>query len=379
MEHTQHDDELSPVSLELCRQLCHMRWTSSPSKRYFAPITRLPRVGAWPEHDQAAWQRACFKAGPLDEPGRLAHLRPLSLDETRKAWARFLTFFSVSGELADHECPADRLTPERLGRFILSLRDRLSPSTVQLCVFQLVTAIDAMEPNRDWRWVRGHPGRPRNAEVQLGLKRVIPPDPAALLAGALDYCDAADGPHDRIDRAIQFRDGLVVALGTYFAPRRRNIFELRIGEHLIVGDSGIRLVLDSTVKNGEIIDSVMPKTLETYMRRYLTHQRMVILQSYPDTPAVWISRYGNQLSYGSLYLLFQRIGERVTGHRINVHSVRYAMATTTLDNDAHDIDLASAGLAHLGTSSVARVYDKGGPERANRAWHAIRRRRRSRR
>jgi site-specific recombinase XerD len=115
------------------------------------------------------------------------------------------------------------------------------------------------------------------------------------------------------------------------------------------------------------------------MRRWLTHHRKVLLQDYTDTTAVWISRWGGRLSYGTLFDVFQRMGKRIIGRSINVHSVRYAMATTTLDNDVRDIEFASAGLAHIGTSSVCRVYDKGGPKRANRAWQAILRRRKSRR
>jgi hypothetical protein len=294
-------------------------------------------------------------------------------------WARFLTFLSASGELFGLEGPGDRLTPERLGRYILSLRGRLSPLSVHNSLYNLFGAINAMKPDCDWRFVCAHPGRPRSAEVQLGRKVIVAPDPVALLAGALTYCDATDGPHNGIDRAIEFRDGLIVAFGTYFALRRANMAEMRIGEHLIVDDGGIRLVLDSTVKNGEIIDSMLPPTLEPYMRRYLTHHRRIILEQYPDIPALWINSLGHQLTDNSFYRIFQRIGERVTGKRINVHSVRYAMATTTLDNEPRDIEFASAGLAHIGTSSVARVYDKGGPARANRTYQAILKRRRSRR
>jgi hypothetical protein len=237
-----------------------------------------------------------------------------------------------------------------------------------------------MVPDSDWRWVCAHPGRPRNREVQLGRKAIFCPDPVALLAGALDYCDAAEASDGSVvARAIAFRDGLMVAFDTYLAVRRKNLAEIRIGEHLLVEDRGIRLVLDSTVKNGEVIDSWLPKTLEWYMRRYLEHHRRNLLQGYPDIPGLWITSIGQQLHDNSYFPIFQRVGERVIGRGINVHSVRYAMATTTLDDDPRDIELASAGLAHVGTSSVTLTYDKGAPARANRAYQAIQKRRRSRR
>jgi hypothetical protein len=356
------------------------RRPEAPKQRYIAPLARLPRVEAWPEADQAAWKRALRKPGPLEPPGRLAHLTPVSVNIIRAGWARFLTFLSVSGELVDLEGPADRLTPDRTGRFIRSMKGHLSPLSVVHAIYSLFHAITAMVPDRDWRFVCNHPERPRNREVQFGRKAIFCPDPVALLAGALDYCDAAETSDGSVvARATAFRDGLIVAFDTYLMARRKNLAEIRIGEHLIVENRGIRLVLDSTVKNGEIIDSWLPKMLEWYMRRYLDYHRRNLLQGYPDIPGLWITSIGHQLNHQSYFRIFQRVGERVIGRGINVHSVRYAMATTTLDDDPHDIELASAGLAHVGTSSVALTYDKGGPARANRAYQAILKRRRSRR
>jgi hypothetical protein len=355
------------------------RRPEAPKERYFAPLTLLPRVEAWPEADQAAWKRALRKPGPLEPPGRLAHLKPVSIDTIRMGWARFLTFLTVSGELIDLEGPADRLTPERHGRFIRSLKARLLPLSVVNSIYNLFNAISAMAPDADWRFVCDHPDRPRNREVQLGRKAIFCPDPVALLAGALDYCDAAEASDGSlVARATAFRDGLIVAFDTYLAVRSKNLAEIRISEHLIVEDRGIRLVLDSTVKNGEIIDSWLPKMLEPYMRRYLEYHRRNLLQGYPDIPGLWITSIGQQLHDKGYFRIFQRVGERVIGRGIGVHSVRYAMSTTALDDDPHNIELPSAGLAHIGTSSVVRTYDKGGPARADRAYQAIMKRRRSR-
>ena len=343
--------------------------------RHYEPIARLLPVSSWSAGDQAAWERACLKAGPLDPSGGLAHLGLLSLDQHRRSWARYRSFLWTIGELVETERPAERLTYDRGGRFILSLRDRMTPLSVLECIHTLARTIEAMEPDHDWGWVRRHPTLPRNAEVQLSLKRIVPPDPVELLAAALAYCDSADSQPTSVPSALAFRDGLIVAFATYFATRRKNIFEMTLGEHLIIDDDRTRLRLDSSIKNGEIIESIVPETLEPYLRRYLTHHRKVVLGQQADPGSVWISRFGNQLSYGSLFLLFRRTGERAIGRRINVHSVRYAMATAILDNDVDDVALASAGLAHRGHSSVRRIYDKGGPQRANRAWRAILRRR----
>jgi hypothetical protein len=52
-------------------------------------------------------------------------------------WARYLTFLSVMGELIESEGPAERLTPDRFDRFILSLKARLSPLSVVHAMYNL--------------------------------------------------------------------------------------------------------------------------------------------------------------------------------------------------------------------------------------------------
>ena len=131
------------------------------------------------------------------------------------------------------------------------------------------------------------------------------------------------------------------------------------------------LVFDESVKNGECIDSLVPDTLRPYIERYLSHHRKILLRHHPDVLEFWISWDGRPMGYGSFYFVFQRMAQRLIGRSINPHSVRYAEATTILDNNPHDIEVASAGLAHRGTSSVSRVYDKSGQGRANRAWAKI--------
>src|ERR1700733_12452974 len=151
------------------------RRRGTSGRRYFPPITRLPRVEQWPAPHRAAWAKACFQAGPLDPPGRLAHLQPSSRAEVRKAWARYVSFLTVSEQLDPSEAPALCLTRERFGRFVASLKERVSPLTLRLNIRSLYCAINAMAPDQDWQCVRHHPSLPREAEVTAGRKRIVPP------------------------------------------------------------------------------------------------------------------------------------------------------------------------------------------------------------
>jgi hypothetical protein len=66
--------------------------------------------------------------------------------------------------------------------------------------------------------------------------------------------------------------------------------------------------------------------------------------------------------------VFQRLGKRTVGGPINVYVTRHALATTIMTRDPRDLEVASAALAHRGTTSVNRVYDRSGAETADAAW-----------
>jgi hypothetical protein len=68
--------------------------------------------------------------------------------------------------------------------------------------------------------------------------------------------------------------------------------------------------------------------------------------------------------------VFQRLGQRTVGRPINVHVTRHALATTIMTRDPRDLEVASAALAHRGTTSVNRVYDRSGAETADTVWKA---------
>jgi hypothetical protein len=150
--------------------------------------------------------------------------------------------------------------------------------TLRMNIRSLYHAINGMARKQDWNWVRHHRALPREAAVQAGRKRIVPPDPVALLLGALDYCDAMDRlpPGRRVDNSVRFRDGLLAAMGVYFAIRHKNLWEILISRHLIIGEDDVsRLVFDDPLKNDERIDSLVPDVLRPYIQRYLAHHRKI--------------------------------------------------------------------------------------------------------
>jgi integrase len=69
--------------------------------------------------------------------------------------------------------------------------------------------------------------------------------------------------------------------------------------------------------------------------------------------------------------LFECMGRRLIGRPISAHSTRHGYATDTLSLDARDIEVASAGLAHSGTSSTGRYYDRSSTNGVTKVWLKI--------
>jgi hypothetical protein len=81
----------------------------------------------------------------------------------------------------------------------------------------------------------------------------------------------------------------------------------------------------------------------------------VLLGGRPDHHALWVNRWGERLEATGLRGVFQRLGKRTIGRPLTVQVTRHALATTIMTRDPRDLEVASAALAHRGTTSVNLV------------------------
>ena len=193
----------------------------------------------------------------------------------------------------------------------------------------------------------------------------------ALMTGAIDACDAAATEPPTRQSAVRYRDGVIVSLAVSTTIRRRNLAELEIGRHILVSENTIRLLLEDLVKNHEVVDVPLAETVAACLRVYLTRYRPLLLADDDACRALWISHEEGPLDDAAFYNIFDRMGRRLVGRPISVHATRHALATGIMDENPADIELASAALAHRGTSSVNRTYDRSDGGSANRVWQRL--------
>ena len=338
--------------------------------RYTPERWRLP-PSRWPERDRIAWERACCSSGPFTPRSSVSHLAPATREIRQDAYGRFLSFLDSRGELDPEQAMEDRLTEDRLSAYIQSLRPTMRAYSVQRLILELSNFIRAVAPGRDWRWIRTNPHLPTSAEVRASKKPVNAPDPYVVLQAAMHACDNAQPGETELGSALRYRDGVMIMFMIVHAIRLKNFAELRVNQHLFFHPSYVRLVIDKTVKNREIVDVHVPPFVARYLLRYFEVYRPMLLRGEEDHGAVWVNLDGHPLLYSSM-------GQRIAlvtarwGCGMSPHDARYAAATTIMDLDPRRLAVASSMLAHRGISSVNQVYDRSGSLGAQSYWMKLR-------
>ncbi|OYV61963.1 MAG: hypothetical protein B7X01_01830, partial [Acidiphilium sp. 21-62-4] len=176
--------------------------------------------------DRIRWERAQRRDDPLDEIGTLADAAPRSVRSYASAHGLFLAWLDSIGEF-EPEVPVERrLTPERLGRFILNMRQRRRASTIDQTLTNLKIAMRALCPTGDWAWITRHPLAPTAQEIRASRKPIKQVDAVAILGQGRQMMDAAAERDDGLGSAMDFRNGLLLVFQTLFTLRRSNLAEI---------------------------------------------------------------------------------------------------------------------------------------------------------
>ena len=262
---------------------------------------------------------------------RAAHLAVATRKKRLEAWGWFLTFLACTGGLEPTAPMASRLTFERLGPFIMSMRDRLRAGTIQIRLRELAQTaghLDARAGLELGLFVTRRGSAEGGADVPQAHRGARSGSAAPRRPRSVRRCRAAlAGPAS----SVRFRDGLLIAVAVVYALRSRNLAEMEIGEHLLIEGSQMRIVLD--LKNWEIIDSPVFDFLLPFFRRYLECHRPTILGPGAPTSALWVNREQRPLDVDALGGVFERNGQRMIGQPVKPHSVRHALASDIMRSD----------------------------------------------
>src|SRR6476619_6183548 len=118
------------------------------------PIRRGLPYDEWPAADQALWRAALTTGDLFDEGGGAAHWATRTRQTNIQHYGRWLGYLAWIGILGADTAPADRVTREAVRAYHQHLTALVAPITRLSMMVGLKVMMQAMVPDRSWRWLQ---------------------------------------------------------------------------------------------------------------------------------------------------------------------------------------------------------------------------------
>ena len=328
-------------------------------------VLRLPQ---WPALDRQLWQAGLAEGDILEGETYAAGLRPATLRNSARGYGRWLGVLAQLDPPALHLPPADRVTPARMRLLLEALRRQGNTNnTIKARLWELRSALRAMLPARDFRWISKPGGQPLAALLPTVRKPVRLVSIAELARWGHDLME--EGLAARPDRRREaFRNGLLVAVLADRAPRLRSLASLRLGNGIRRHGPCYRLSFGAgQTKGGKHLEYDLHPSLTPRIERYLAVERPRLLGG-QNHDWFWVNRDGGRLDEVGIDGMLRRASEERFGFVFGAHRFRYALATAGLLTNR---TTAATVAAVLGNSSAVteKHYAIGGQVEAARSLH----------
>jgi hypothetical protein len=286
-----------------------------------------------------------FRRGPA------AHWAPTTRHAVALSVGRFLGFFALFEPAALAEHPLERVTEDRLTRYVDHLAQTVGSVGRYIYLEHLQRALRVMFPGNALEVLK-----PVVAQLQRECRPqakvwIMTPRLTALGKKMIE-----EAVMDGEPRKILYRDGLIHMLWPSRPVRRRAFARIRIGRELRqVGDEW-RLIFDSSeMKSGRPFEIAIPPDVVPFLERFLREVRPMFLGA-EDHDALWLSSKGCPLSLDSISRLVGKRTEAAFGCRIPPHRFRHCAASTIAVIDPSQIEIATGLLDHASPRTTNDHY-----------------------
>jgi len=200
------------------------------------PVRLCWPVEQWPAIDREAWAQALTPGDPFAPGGLGAGWSKKTRQQTAGGYGRWLAWLHSQNLLDPLVPPPERATRERVSAYYRELKETRSPFSVQGRIQELGDALRVMTPGMKSAWISRGAGRLRSRARPVKDKRARLQSPARLAELGLRLMDLADREVVTLESAMDYRDGLTIALLAYRPLRARNLAMIACGEHLVQRD-----------------------------------------------------------------------------------------------------------------------------------------------
>jgi integrase/recombinase XerD len=342
-----------------------------------AAKSSLP-LADWPESDRLAWVAALQPEG-LFAAGSVARdwgeaTRGLAVN----GYGRFLAWLSAEGKLDPASTPASRATKENLRAYLGHLQGTVADFTACSYIQQVGNALRAMVAGEDWCWIQRAADRLRAEAQPVRDKRARIQSPERLVA--LGKSLIAQGEDLQagtpVNRAVLYRDGLMIAFLACRAIRRRNLTAISGGHHLTRRGTDWWLQFEPAENKGKILlEFPFPPELTPFLERYLTVHRPVLLhrgqRRLEPVTALWISKHGGPMGEAAITHQVRQRTAAAFGLPISPHMFRDCLATAVAISAPAEIDIVPVLLGQRSAKTAERHYNLAGSVNAVRRYASV--------
>ena len=338
--------------------------------------TRCLPVTEWPAEDSNAWALAMQPYDAFDTTvGLASRWAATTQDVMQGGYGRWLNWLAQRDELDASKSPGERATRARLEAYLESMRaENLADISIAGRIKQLGRMLQMIEPAGNWVWIVRAADRLQSAAQPRRDRREIMQPPEEILQLGLDLMDAAE--HDRFrtdtDRAVLFRDGLLLAFLVQRPFRRSNLTGLTLGQSLEFTDAWQIRIEDAETKNGAPISCDWPPGLVEGLERYLKVHRETLFRGQKvrvDTQALWISKQGKAMGDDAVYCQIKTRTKAEFGKAINPHTFRSIAATMIAETSPAESTAIKDVLGHGTMRTSERFYNRAGMVAAGDHYH----------
>jgi integrase/recombinase XerD len=350
------------------------------SVKHVDPACRRMPVAEWPALDRALWARALQDPDPFDETvGYARRWKPSTAQTYASGYGRWLTWLEGCGELELHCPPAARITRDRAKRFSEHLkRQGLADYTCSGVIQDLGRVAQSMDPAADLAWIIRGAGRMHAAAIPTkDLEPILDQSVAQVEQLGLDMMAAADGDRFRTpsERAVLYRDGLLIAFLVNRPLRLANLTSLTIGVQLRRSDIGWRFAFgEDEMKGGRSFAGSWPGNLIPHLEHYIKVHRGVLSGSEAvetETGGLWIALGGKPMGSHAIAHQIKRRTLDELGVAINPHAFRHLTATAIATVMPEDVVTSTAVLAHSSIAVTETYYNKAKMADAADRYHVV--------
>ena len=352
-----------------------MLLNTKPYSAHSAPILN------WPIAHQDAWHQALKKQGLFAKPTAASKWRKESINKTCKGYGIWLhwclTRSGLTSDIIDSSKPEDLITQDHVQAFVEDLVNSTSSMTVYNRVQELYDTIVNITPHipkTHWVWLKAawQNLRTDTKPVRNKLLRIKEADQLEALGFKLmgDAETSSKRNHRRkegltdLQRALMYRDGLMIALLIRRPFRIKNFYSLSIGTNFLIEDAGISFAFSAIEMKGKRSMSVpFPVNLLTHLERYIDHYRQILLTVSAKAKgepidALWISRDGTALTQGPVRVSIYNRTEEEFGVRIPPHWFRDSAVTTMIRDKPESAKITGVILGHADQNIVHKHYNQ---------------------